>query len=78
MASNLNFNFTLKTYTLTSAAWIYTPSMIALAIDQFATNPKWSVKLLREGFHLPAKIAKGLASGAIAYVVEGESVIFKA
>ena len=52
--------------------------MVALAIDQFATNPKWSIKLLREGFHLPAKIAKGLASGAIAYVVEGESVIFTA
>ena len=52
--------------------------MIALAVDQYTSNPKWSVKLLREGFNLPVKIAKGLASGAIAYVVEGESVIFKA
>jgi predicted RecA/RadA family phage recombinase len=67
-----------NTYTLKSAAWIYTPSMVALAIDQFATNPKWSVKLLREGFHLPAKVAKGLASGAISYEVKDESVIFTA
>ena len=68
----------MNTYTLKSAAWGYTPSMVALAIDQYTSNPKWSVKLLREGFSLPAKIAKGLASGAIAYVIEGESVIFKA
>ena len=52
--------------------------MIALAISEYAFNPKWSIKLLTEGFSLPVKIAKGLASGAIAYVIEGESVIFKA
>ena len=68
----------MNTYTLKSAAWIYTPSMIALAIDQYTSNPKWSVKLLTDGFSLPVKIAKGLASGSIAYVIEGESVIFKA
>ena len=52
--------------------------MVALAISEYAFNPKWSVKLLREGFSLPAKVAKGLASGAIAYVVQNESVIFTA
>ena len=52
--------------------------MVALAIDQYTSNPKWSVKLLTDGFSLPVKIAKGLASGSIAYVIEGESVIFKA
>jgi hypothetical protein len=67
-----------NTYTLKSAAWIYTPSMVALAIDQFATNPKWSVKLLTDGFSLPVRVAKGLASGAISYEVKDESVIFKA
>ena len=68
----------MNTYTLKSAAWIYTPSMIALAISEYAFNPKWSVKLLIEGFNLPSKVAKGLASGKIAYVVQDESVIFTA
>jgi hypothetical protein len=67
-----------NTYTLKSAAWIYTPSMVALAISEYTSNPKWSIKLLTDGFSLPSKIAKGLASGAIAYVIEGESVIFTA
>jgi predicted RecA/RadA family phage recombinase len=67
-----------NTYTLKSAAWIYTPSMVALAISEYASNPKWSIKLLREGFSLPVRVAKGLASGAIAYVVQNESVIFTA
>jgi hypothetical protein len=52
--------------------------MVALAISEYASNPKWSIKLLREGFSLPVRVAKGLASGAIAYVVDGESVIFTA
>jgi hypothetical protein len=52
--------------------------MIALAISEYTSNPKWSVKLLTEGFNLPAKVAKGLASGKIAYVVQNESVIFTA
>jgi hypothetical protein len=67
-----------NTYTLKSAAWIYTPSMVALAISEYASNPKWSIKLLREGFSLPVRVAKGLASGAISYEVKDESVIFKA
>jgi len=67
-----------NTYTLKSADWIYTPSMVQLAIHQFPFDPKWSIKLLREGFHLPLKIAKALASGAIPYVVQDESVIFTA
>ena len=67
-----------NTYTLKSAAWIYTPSMVALAISEYASNPKWSIKLLREGFSLPSKVAKGLASGAISYEVKDESVIFTA
>ena len=69
---------TTNTYTLCSAAWIHTPSMVRLAVSEFAFNPAWSVKMLREGFQLPAKIAKGLASGSISYEVQGESVVFTA
>ena len=71
-------NTNTNTYTLRSAAWIYTPGMVQLAVQQFSFNPQWSIKLLREGFNLPAKIAKGLASGSITYTIEGESVVFTA
>ena len=67
-----------RTYTLRSAAWIYTPGMVQLAVQQFTFNPDWSVKILRDGFNLPPKIAKDLASGAITYTIEGESVVFTA
>ena len=67
-----------NTYTLRSAAWIYTPGMVQLAVQQFPFNPQWSIKILRDGFNLPPKIAKGLASGAITYTVENESVTFTA
>jgi len=74
-----NTNNTMKrTYTLRSAAWIHTPSMVRLAVREFTFNPAWSIKLLRDGFSLPPKIAKGLASGAITYTIEGESVTFTA
>lgn len=67
-----------RTYTLRSADWIYTPGMVQLAVQQFTFNPDWSVKILRDGFSLPPKVAKGLASGKISYEVQGESVVFTA
>lgn len=67
-----------KTYTLRSNDWIHTPSLIRMAVDQFVFNPDWSIKLLREGYQLPPKIAKGLASGKIPFWVEEESVVFNA
>jgi len=73
-----NMNATTNTYTLRSADWIYTPGMVRLAVEQFAFNPAWSIKLLRDGFSLPPKVAKDLASGAITYTIEGESVTFTA
>jgi hypothetical protein len=71
-------NTNTNTYTLRSAAWIHTPSMVRLAVSEFTFNSAWSIKLLREGFKLPAKVAKGLASGAITYTIEGDSVVFTA
>ena len=71
-------NMITKTYTLRSADWIYTPGMVQLAVQQFTFNPDWSIKILRDGFNLPPKIAKGLASGKISFWVEGESVVFNA
>jgi len=67
-----------RTYTLRSAAWIHTPSMVRLAVNQFAFDPAWSVKMLCDGFNLPPKVAKDLASGSITYTIEGESVTFTA
>jgi hypothetical protein len=52
--------------------------MVRLAVREFTFNPAWSIKLLRDGFSLPPKVAKGLASGAITYTVENESVTFTA
>jgi hypothetical protein len=52
--------------------------MVRLAVDQYAFNPQWSVKMLRDGFNLPPKVAKGLASGKIPFWVEEESVVFNA
>jgi hypothetical protein len=52
--------------------------MVRLAVDQFTFNPDWSIKLLTDGFNLPPKIAKGLASGKIPFWVEEESVVFNA
>jgi hypothetical protein len=75
---NTTNNTMKRTYTLRSADWIYTPGMVRLAVDQYAFNPQWSVKMLRDGFNLPPKVAKGLASGAITYTVENESVTFTA
>ena len=67
-----------RTYTLRSADWIYTPGMVRLAVDQYTFNPQWSIKMLRDGFNLPPKVAKGLASGKIAFWIEEESVVFNA
>lgn len=67
-----------RTYTLRSNDWIHTPSLIRMAVDQFVFNPNWSIKLLREGYQLPPKIAEDIASGAITYAIEGDSVVFNA
>ena len=63
-------------YRLTSTEMIYTPGIIRLAQAMFLTDAPAAVRIIREGYGLPNAIAEGLASGYLAYEVEGETVVF--
>jgi hypothetical protein len=49
-----------------------------MAKQQFSFDPKWSLMLLMEGYHLPEPIAVDLLSGKIPFSIEGEAVVFTA
>ena len=66
----------MNTYRLNSTEFIYTPSMIQMAKNHFAFDPKWSLSLLMDGYHLPKSIAVDLLTGKIAFSIEGETVVF--
>lgn len=65
-----------KTYRLNSTNWCYTPGIIRFAQSMFPTDAPAAVRILREGYALPNAIADALASGALAYEIEGEAVVF--
>jgi len=65
-------------YRLTSTEMIYTPGIIRFAQQMFLTDAPAAVRILREGYNLPNSIAEALASGYLAYEVEGEAVVFSA
>ena len=69
---------TMNTYRLNSTEWVYTPSMIQMAKQQFGFDPKWSLNLLMDGYNLPKSIAVDLLTGKIAFSIEGEAVVFTA
>ena len=69
---------TMNTYRLNSTEWVYTPSMIQMAKQQFGFDPKWSLNLLMDGYNLPKSIAVDLLTGKIAFAIEGEAVVFTA
>jgi hypothetical protein len=68
----------MNTYRLNSNELVYTPNLIRMAKQQFSFDPKWSLMLLMEGYHLPEPIAVDLLSGKIPFSIEGEAVVFTA
>jgi hypothetical protein len=68
----------MNTYRLNSTEWVYTPSMIKMAQEQFSFDPKWSLNLLVDGYNLPKSIATQLLTGKIQFKIEGEAVVFTA
>ncbi len=65
-----------NTYRLNSTDWCYTPGIIRFAQSMFPTDAPAAVRILREGYALPNAIADALASGALAYEIDGEAVVF--
>lgn len=63
-------------YRLTSTEMIYTPGIIRFAQSMFLTDAPTAVRILRDGYGLPNAIAEALASGYLAYEVDGETVVF--
>jgi hypothetical protein len=65
-----------NTYRLNSTEMVYTPGIIRFAQSMFPTDAPAAVRILREGYALPNAIADALASGALAYEIDGEAVVF--
>ena len=65
-----------NTYRLNSTDWCYTPGIIRFAQSMCPTDAPAAVRILREGYALPNAIADALASGALAYEIDGEAVVF--
>ena len=65
-----------KTYRITSTDWCYTPGIVRFAQSMFSTDAPAAVRILRDGFGLPNAIADALCSGALAYEVVDEAVVF--
>jgi len=66
----------MRTYRLGSTDWCYTPGIIRFAQAMFVTDAPAAVRILRDGYGLPNAIAEALASGYLAYEVDGETVVF--
>jgi len=67
----------VRTYRIRSTDYCYTPGLMDLARRQWLFDPAWSIKLLTDGFSLPAAIAEGVASGAIEYRIDDETVVIE-
>ncbi len=66
----------MNTYRLNSTEMVYTPGIIRFAQSMFLTDAPAAVRILRDGYALPNAIADALASGALAYEIDGEAVVF--
>lgn len=65
-----------NTYRLNSTDWCYTPGILRFAQSMYFSDAPAAVRILREGYALPNAIADALASGALAYEIDGEAVVF--
>ena len=65
-----------NTYRLNSTDWCYTPGILRFAQSMYFSDAPAAVRILREGYALPNAIADALASGALAYEIDGEGVVF--
>lgn len=70
-----------QTIRLSSSEMIYTPGIIAWAKQGYlfpsVKDRKYFVNLLVTGFGLTASVSRGLLTGKIPYIVEGEGIVFK-
>ena len=67
-----------NTYRLNSTDWCYTPGIIRFAQSMYFSDAPSAVRILRDGYALPNAIADALCSGALAYEIDGEAVVFSA
>lgn len=66
----------MSTYRLGSNKMVYTPNIVRAAMAEYAHRPEWAIKLLTEGWSLPAAAATALLTKAVPYTVEDEAVVF--
>lgn len=65
------------TIKLTSSGLIYTPSIIRMAINQYAFKKAWSIDLLMQCYGLTKQCAIDLLTGKVKHKIEAECVTFE-
>jgi hypothetical protein len=73
----MNATTQTDTIRLTSNSLIYTPGMIAMAINQYAFNKSWSIKLLTNGYLLTKRCAVDLLTGKVKHEIIDDAVVFE-
>ena len=73
----MNATTQTDTIRLTSNSMIYTPGMIAMAINQYSFNKSWSIKLLTSGYMLTKRCAVDLLTGKVKHEIIDDAVVFE-
>jgi hypothetical protein len=70
----------MKTYRLGSAPMVFAPGFIrwAIAGARFESDRPQLVRIVAEGWNVPAEAAEALLSGRAPFDVDGETVVFQA
>jgi len=68
----------VKTYKLGSSPMIYSPGIVAWAINgaKFKKDRPKMIRILSDGWGLPYSDAEALLLGKVPYKVEGDAVVF--
>lgn len=69
---------TVKTYKLGSSPMIYSPGIVAWAINgaKFKKDRPKMIRIISDGWGLPYSIAEGLLLGKVPYKIEDDAVVF--
>ena len=65
------------TIRLTSNGLVYTPGIIAMAINEHAFKKEWSIDLLMQCYGLTKQCAIDLLTGKVKHKIEAECVVFE-
>lgn len=70
----------MKTYRLGSNEMINAPGMVAWAINgaHFAKDRPAMVRVIADGWNIPAEAARALLTGKVPHTIDGETVVFSA